>query len=80
VEETLSDRPPDHHHAEADQADQDPAAEDYQRQAIADDATRHHTEERGELIRKHSPSGLMPVLHDGDLLITDSLAIAEYLA
>ena len=39
-----------------------------------------HTEERGELIRKHSPSGLVPVLLDGDLLINDSLAIAEYLA
>ncbi|MGB0553063.1 MAG: glutathione S-transferase N-terminal domain-containing protein, partial [Alphaproteobacteria bacterium] len=39
-----------------------------------------HTEERGKLIRKHSPSGLVPVLLDGDLLINDSLAIAEYLA
>jgi glutathione S-transferase len=39
-----------------------------------------HTEERGELIREHSPSGLVPVLLDGDLLINDSLAIAEYLA
>ena len=39
-----------------------------------------HTEERGELIRKHSPSGLVPVLIDGNLLINDPLAIAEYLA
>ena len=39
-----------------------------------------HTEERGELIRKHSPSELVPVLTDGDLLINDSLAIAKYLA
>ena len=39
-----------------------------------------HTEERSELIRKHSPSRLVPVLIDGDLLINDSLAIAEYLA
>ena len=31
-------------------------------------------------IRKHSPSGLVPVLKDGDLVITDSLAICEYLA
>ena len=31
-------------------------------------------------IRVHSPSGLVPVLKDGDLTIWDSLAIAEYLA
>ena len=31
-------------------------------------------------IRKHSPSGLVPVLKDGDLVIWDSLAICEYLA
>ena len=31
-------------------------------------------------IRVHSPSGLVPVLKDGDLVIWDSLAIAEYLA
>lgn len=31
-------------------------------------------------IRKHSPSGLVPVLKDGDLVINDSLAICEYLA
>jgi glutathione S-transferase len=31
-------------------------------------------------IRKHSPSGLVPVLKDGDLTIWDSLAICEYLA
>ena len=39
-----------------------------------------HTEERSELIRKHSPTGLVPVLTDRDLLINDSLAIAKYLA
>ena len=39
-----------------------------------------HTEERGELIGKHSPRGLVPVLIDGDPLINDSPAIAEYLA
>ena len=31
-------------------------------------------------IRRHSPSGLVPVLKDGDLVIGDSLAICEYLA
>jgi glutathione S-transferase len=31
-------------------------------------------------IRKHSPSGLVPTLIDGDLAIWDSLAILEYLA
>lgn len=31
-------------------------------------------------IRVHSPSGLVPVLKDGDLVIWDSLAICEYLA
>jgi glutathione S-transferase len=31
-------------------------------------------------IRVHSPSGLVPVLKDGDLTVWDSLAIAEYLA
>jgi glutathione S-transferase len=31
-------------------------------------------------IRLHSPSGLVPVLKDGDLVIWDSLAICEYLA
>lgn len=39
-----------------------------------------HTEERTTLIRAHSPSGLVPVLVDGPLVINDSLAIAEYLA
>jgi glutathione S-transferase len=33
-----------------------------------------------EEIAKYSPSGRVPVLHDGDLLIWDSLAICEYLA
>jgi len=31
-------------------------------------------------IRAHSPSGLVPALKDGDLVIWDSLAISEYLA
>ena len=31
-------------------------------------------------IRGHSPSGLVPALRDGDLVIVDSLAICEYLA
>lgn len=31
-------------------------------------------------IRVHSPSGLVPVLKDGDLVVWDSLAICEYLA
>ena len=31
-------------------------------------------------ISRHSPTGLVPVLRDGDLVIWDSLAIAEYLA
>jgi len=31
-------------------------------------------------ILAHSPSGLVPALKDGDLTITDSLAICEYLA
>lgn len=31
-------------------------------------------------IRAHSPSGLVPTLKDGDLIVCDSLAICEYLA
>jgi glutathione S-transferase len=31
-------------------------------------------------IRAHSPSGLVPALKDGDIVIVDSLAICEYLA
>jgi glutathione S-transferase len=31
-------------------------------------------------IAPHSPSGLVPALRDGDLVIADSLAICEYLA
>ena len=34
---------------------------------------------RAELLR-HSPSGRVPVLHDGDVTVWDSLAICEYLA
>jgi glutathione S-transferase len=33
-----------------------------------------------ERIRIHSPSGRLPCLHDGDTIVWDSLAIAEYLA
>lgn len=33
-----------------------------------------------ERIRAHSPAGRVPVLHDGDLVVWDSLAICEYLA
>lgn len=33
-----------------------------------------------ELIRKYSPSGKVPVLHDGGLAIWDSLAICEYVS
>lgn len=36
--------------------------------------------DRREQILKHSPAGKVPVLWDGDLLIWDSLAIAEHLA
>lgn len=37
--------------------------------------------DRSEMeIRVHSPSGLVPCLKDGDLVIVDSLAICEYLA
>lgn len=34
----------------------------------------------GAEISKLSPNGLVPALHDGDLVIWDSLAISEYLA
>lgn len=33
-----------------------------------------------EQILRYSPSGKVPVLHDGDIMIWDSLAIIEYLA
>jgi len=32
------------------------------------------------LMMKHSPSRLVPALHDGDFVVWDTLAIAEYLA
>src|SRR3954468_1756962 len=35
--------------------------------------------ETAENIRKHSPSGRVPALIDGDLTVWDSLAISEYL-
>jgi len=34
----------------------------------------------GERVRRYSPAGRVPVLIDGDLVVWDSLAIAEYLA
>jgi glutathione S-transferase len=37
-------------------------------------------EETTDAIRPHSPSGLVPALKDGDLVVWDSLAICEYLA
>jgi glutathione S-transferase len=55
-------------------------------------ALRHCTEDFDEVmiplrkqttsadIRAHSPAGKVPSLHDGDLLVWDSLAICEYLA
>ena len=42
-------------------------------------ALRHAEKSEAE-IRRHSPSGLVPTLKDGELLIWDSLAICEYLA
>lgn len=33
-----------------------------------------------EAILRHSPAGRVPILHDGDLTIWDSLAICEYVA
>lgn len=33
-----------------------------------------------ERVRSYSPSGRLPCLHDGDTIVWDSLAIAEYLA
>jgi glutathione S-transferase len=36
-------------------------------------------ETKGEIAR-HSPSGRVPALHDGERVVWDSLAIAEYLA
>ena len=39
-----------------------------------------HTDDRTQLIQAQSPSGLVPILEDGDLVINDSLVIAEYLA
>jgi len=39
-----------------------------------------HAEQSEAEIRKHSPSGLVPVLKDGDAVVWDSLAICEYLA
>ena len=39
-----------------------------------------HAERSETEIRKHSPSGLVPALKDGGVVIWDSLAICEYLA
>ncbi|MET0273017.1 MAG: glutathione S-transferase family protein [Phenylobacterium sp.] len=43
-------------------------------------ALRQENNRSAEAIRPHSPSGLVPLLKDGDLVIVDSLAICEYLA
>lgn len=40
---------------------------------------RRENETRSEIAR-HSPTGFVPVLKDGDLVICDSLAICEYVA
>jgi glutathione S-transferase len=40
---------------------------------------RIHWEGAAEEIKQHSPSGLVPALRDGDLVIHDSLAVCEYL-
>jgi glutathione S-transferase len=39
-----------------------------------------YPEKRQPKILEHSPSGYVPALKDGDLLVSDSLAICEYLA
>jgi len=39
-----------------------------------------HAERSEAEIRKHSPSGLVPCLKDGQVVVWDSLAICEYLA
>jgi glutathione S-transferase len=39
-----------------------------------------HAEQSEAEIRKHSPSGLVPCLKDGEVVVWDSLAICEYLA
>ena len=37
------------------------------------------TPDSKELLSTHSPSGFVPVLREGDLVVWDTLAIAEYL-
>src|SRR3569832_783087 len=39
-----------------------------------------YREGSAEEILKYSPSGKVPILHDGDLIVCDSLSILEYLA
>lgn len=39
-----------------------------------------YPDRRQPKILEHSPSGYVPALKDGDLLVTDSLAVCEYLA
>lgn len=41
---------------------------------------RQENDMSGAAIRKHSPSGLVPCLKDGDVVVVDSLAICEYAA
>ncbi len=40
---------------------------------------RHGGEQFGEDYRRRNPEGLVPALDDGDRLLTQSLAIIEYL-
>jgi glutathione S-transferase len=40
---------------------------------------RIHWQGAAEEIGQHSPSGLVPALKDGDLVVFDSLAVCEYL-
>ena len=47
---------------------------------FSEDVIPFHDHEAWTSYRKLAPSGLVPLLQDGDLLIWDSLAISEYLA
>jgi len=49
-------------------------------QAFDEVAVKLRTPETPEAIARHSPSGKVPVLRDGDAVVWDSLAICEYLA
>ncbi|MBU1174297.1 MAG: glutathione S-transferase family protein [Alphaproteobacteria bacterium] len=47
---------------------------------FSEDVIPFHDHEAWAAYRKLAPSGLVPLLQDGELLIWDSIAIAEYLA